>query len=663
MLRKSFVVLSIVLIFAFVLAACGTQATTEPEVETPTEEPAVKPSVAVQVLTTEIEYFEQLRQAYIKAAEAMGVDIETNDAQGDAQKQVNFIENAVTKKPSAIVLSLVDAATSKPAIEDAIKQGVPVIVQGQEEQDFPYATGNIGYSEETMGAFAGELVAACLKEKFPDVQEFNGVSCQWPDWPSTVRRDAAAIKAVEEGVAPAKVNWVLSQKCGTRDLGLQTVEAALQKVDDLHFVVGVNDGSSIGAVAAFESAGIDPTTRCIAGPNNDSEVRPYVADGRVYGTVDLNHQGLADGAMELVKKLANGETIPKMTYIDMIKVTQDNIGQWLAGQPETAETTEPMAGEKFVVGVSNSFVGSEWRAQMIKNMEEAAAELGVELVIESADTDVQGQIQQINNLVNRGVDAIIINPGDQKGLNAALEDAVAQGIVVIAVDQQIPAEGVVNVTIDQKEWAKISAKWLFEKLGGEGKCTLIEGFVGHPANEDRMDGVDEVLEEFPGIEVVGRDTGMWDPATAQKVAANFLASLPEIDCMWTQDGMAEGQLLALKAANPDPWPLVAGEARASFLRTWAQTLEENPDFETIGVVNPPGVGADGLRIAYEILNGGQVDSSKLTGPWGNSLYMPIPGVVTNENLQEWLAQIEGLPDSYTLDGLITQEDAKGYMQP
>jgi len=330
MLRKTFVFLSIVLIFAFVLAACRTKATTQPEATKPAEKAAVKPSVAVQVLTTEIEYFEQLRQAYIKAAGAKSIDIETSDAQGDPQKQVNFIENAVTKKPSAIVLSLVDAATSKPAIEDAIKQGVPVIVQGQEEQDFPYATGNIGYSEETMGKYAGELVAACLVEKFPDVKEYNGVSCQWPDWPSTVRRDAAAIKAVEEGVAPAKVNWVLSQKCGTRDLGLQTVEAALQKVDDLHFVVGVNDGSSIGAVAAYESAGIDPKTRCIAGPNNDSEVRPYVADGRVYGTVDLNHQGLADGVMDLVNKLAKGELIPKMTYIDMIKVTKDNISKWLA---------------------------------------------------------------------------------------------------------------------------------------------------------------------------------------------------------------------------------------------------------------------------------------------------------------------------------------------
>lgn len=664
MLRRTFVFLSVLLIFIFVLGACAPQATEAPAesaAEEQAEPEAKKASVAVQVLTTEIEYFEQLRQAYIKAAEAKGVDIETNDAQNDPQKQVNFIENAVTKKPTAIVLSLVDAATSKPAIEDAIKQGVPVIVQGQEDQDFPYATGNIGYNEETMGTYAGELVAACLKEKFPDVQEYNGVSCQWPDWPSTVRRDAAAMKAVEAGVAPATVNWVLQQKCGTRDWGLQTVEAALQKEPDLHFVVGVNDGSSIGAVAAYESAGIDPSTRCIAGPNNDSEVRPYVAEGKVYGTVDLNHQGLADGAMDLVNMLAKGESIPKMTYIDMVKVTKENIDKWLTEAPKAEEPAQPE--KKFVVGVSNSFVGSEWRAQMIQNMEAAAEELGIELVIESADTDVQGQIQQINNLVNRGVDAIIINPGDQKGLNAALEDAVAQGVVVIAVDQQIPAEGVINVTIDQKEWAKISAQWLFEKLGGEGDVTLIEGFVGHPANEDRMLGVDEVLKEFPGINVIGRDTGMWDPATAQKVAANFLASLPGIAGMWTQDGMAEGQLLALKAANPDPWPMVVGEARASFLRTWAKTLEENPDFETIGVVNPPGVGADGLRIAYEILTGGQVDPAKLTGPWGNSLYMPIPGVVTNENLQEWLAKIEGLPDSYTLDGLITQEEAKSYMQP
>jgi ribose transport system substrate-binding protein len=329
-------------------------------------------------------------------------------------------------------------------------------------------------------------------------------------------------------------------------------------------------------------------------------------------------------------------------------------------QPAATQAPAQPAGEKMLIGVSNSFVGSEWRAQMIKNMEEVAKELNIELVIESADTDVQGQIQQINNLVNRGVKAIIINPGDQKGLNAALEDAVAQGIVVIAVDQQIGAKGVYNVVIDQKEWAKTSMKWVADKMGGKGNLTLIEGFVGHPANEDRMAGVDEVLKDYPNIKVVGRDTGQWDPATAQKVAANFLASIPDINGMWTQDGMAEGQLLALKAANPATWPVVAGEARASFLRTWKKTIGEHPGFETIGVVNPPGVGADGLRIAYLLLQGKKLDTSKVTGPFGNSLYMPIPGAVTNENLDEWLGKIEGQPDSYTLDSMIDQAQAEGF---
>jgi ribose transport system substrate-binding protein len=331
-------------------------------------------------------------------------------------------------------------------------------------------------------------------------------------------------------------------------------------------------------------------------------------------------------------------------------------------EPEPAAPAAPAAPERLVIGVSNSFVGSEWRAQMIDNMQQVADELNIELIIESADTDIQGQIQQINNLMNRGVQAIIINPGDQQALNPTLEEAVDQGIVVIAVDQQISAQGVYNVVIDQKEWAMISAEWLFEQLGGEGDVTLIEGFVGHPANEDRMDGVDEVLSQYPNINVVGRDTGQWDPATAQRVAANFLASLPNIDGMWTQDGMAEGQLLAVRAANPNPWPQVVGEARASFLRTWRETLDQRPDFETVGVINPPGVGADGLRIAYLLLNGREVDESQLSGPFGNSLFVPIPGVVTNENLDEWLAQIEGLPGSYTLDGMITQEQAEGFMR-
>lgn len=341
----------------------------------------------------------------------------------------------------------------------------------------------------------------------------------------------------------------------------------------------------------------------------------------------------------------------------------------------------------FTVGISNSFVGSEWRTQMIQEIENVAAELSddpelgidIELVIESEDTDAAGQEQQIQNLVNRGVDAIIVNPGDAEALRLSLEDAAAAGVVVISVDQEIDGEGVVNVVIDQAEWARISARWLAEKLGGEGDIVLIEGFVGHPANTARMTGVEEVLAEYPGINVVGRESGMWDQATGQQVMSDFLASIPNIDGVWTQDGMASGVLQAIVTAAPEEFPLVTGEARASYVRLWESVLETNPDFTGIGVVNPPGIGASGLRVAVNLLLGNTIDEEQLAGPYGNTLYVPIPWVLLSEdfnyvnmdgeesllpaNFDEVLEEVAELPDSYTLDGILTAEEAAAYFVP
>jgi ribose transport system substrate-binding protein len=330
--------------------------------------------------------------------------------------------------------------------------------------------------------------------------------------------------------------------------------------------------------------------------------------------------------------------------------------------PKPTETAAPE--KKCLIGISNSFVGSEWRAQMITGMQLAADELGCTLIIESADTDVNGQIQQINNLINQGVTAIVINPGDVAGLKPTLEEAIASGIVVVAVDQEIDIPGGYNVAIDQKKWAMLSAEWLFgERLGGTGNVTLLEGFVGHPANEARMAGVDEVLAKYPNIKVVLRDTGMWDPATAQQKTSDFLASGQKIDGMWTQDGMAEGMLLAIKAANLEQWPQVAGEARASYLRLWKATIAERPDFVTVGVINPPAVGNGGVRAAYLLLKGRTPDPAKLSGPFGNTFYVPIPDIVTNDNLDSWLAKIEGKSDSYTLDAEVNQALIESYFLP
>ena len=332
----------------------------------------------------------------------------------------------------------------------------------------------------------------------------------------------------------------------------------------------------------------------------------------------------------------------------------------------TAAPAQPAEAKKFTIGVSNPFISSEYRTQMIQelidtNKEYMDAGITNELVIESADTDVAGQIQQLQNLMAKNVDAILVNPGDVSGLNATLQEALDKGIIVISVDQELDVPGVYNVGIDQKNWAKTSTKWLADKLGGKGDIVTIEGFPGHPANVARMDGVAEVLAGYPDIKVLATDTGKWDEATGQQVMSNFLAAYPNLTGYWTQDGMAIGALQAVMAANPAVWPQGVGEGRCQFLRLWQEALKMKPDFDSIAVANHPGVSPTGLRIAVNMLQGKQVDKTKLGGANGLSFVIPLAAIITKDNLEsEGMAMCEGKPDAYLLDNIMSDEEVQQY---
>ncbi len=184
----------------------------------------------------------------------------------------------------------------------------------------------------------------------------------------------------------------------------------------------------------------------------------------------------------------------------------------------------------------------------------------------------------------------------------------------------------------------------------------IEGFPGHPANVARMEGVAEVFAENPGINVLATDTGKWDEATGQQVMSNFLASYPNLDGYWTQDGMAIGALQAVMAANPAKWPQGVGEGRCQYLKLWQEAKELNPDFDSIAVANHPGVSPTGLRIAVNMLQGKKLNESKLGGANGLSFVLPVAAVITSENLDEGLAMCDGKPDAYLLDDILTDEE-------
>lgn len=314
----------------------------------------------------------------------------------------------------------------------------------------------------------------------------------------------------------------------------------------------------------------------------------------------------------------------------------------------------------FTIGISNGFVGSEYRTQMIADIEDAASEYQDEgtlddLVLENADTDVNGQIQQVRNLINAGVDAIIVDPNSGSALDQVFQEATDQGILVFAIDQAVTAESVINVGIDQEEWAATSAEWLAEQVGEGGQIVAVNGISGHPANEARYSAAQAVFEEA-GVEVLTTADGGWDQATGQQQMGNLLATYPEIDGVWTQDGMALGVLQAVIAADRVDEIVVTGEARNGFLQLWN---EQSDDFESIGVTNPPGTGATALHIAMAMLQGAEIDESQLVD--GNTLVLELEEPVTNENLDDVWAETEAEGESYVLDSILSADDVQQFL--
>ena len=323
------------------------------------------------------------------------------------------------------------------------------------------------------------------------------------------------------------------------------------------------------------------------------------------------------------------------------------------------------SSNKFTVGVSNGFVDSEWRTQMIADLQATNAEymregLTNNLIIQSADVDAQGQIQQIRNLINRGVNAIIIDPNSPAALNPVIKEATDAGIVVVSVDQEVSAPTAINVVIDQTEWARISMRWLAQQLHGQGNIVVINGIAGAPANEARYNGVKQILSQYPGIKVLNVVNANWDEATGQQKMAALLASQPNIDGVWSQDGMAQGALQAIITANPSHWPVMVGEARAGYLQLWQQVKATRPNFTSFGVVNPPGAGASGLRVAINLLMKKHLRPDVLQGAANNTIYVPIPGEVNEDNFADQYSLVKNLPASYTLDGSITRQQADAY---
>lgn len=308
-----------------------------------------------------------------------------------------------------------------------------------------------------------------------------------------------------------------------------------------------------------------------------------------------------------------------------------------------AATEAPAAEGGFVIGVSNTLVGNGWREQMICAIkaEATASRLVDQVVVVNRNGGPTEQIADIEGLISQGVDAIIINPTDREGLNAVIEAAIAQGIVVVAVDQAVTAEGAYVVTNDQTAYAQVGAEWLFEKLGGKGAVAEMRGIDGVPADTDRHNGFLAALEKYPDIEVVAEVFTGWDPSTAAQQALDLITT-KEIAGIWTS-GTDYTTVEQFQAADK-PFVPIVGADNNGFVGQLIDLADEG--LVGAAVTNPPAIGAVGLSIALDALTGKNPEQTTLLTPQVystddpaglESLYAPDqqPGWSTYVNIEPY----------------------------
>src|SRR5699024_1225431 len=310
---------------------------------------------------------------------------------------------------------------------------------------------------------------------------------------------------------------------------------------------------------------------------------------------------------------------------------------------------------------SNGWVGSEWRTQMVDEAIAAAekwADEGVEVntIVQSANVDVQGQIAQVRNFMNRGVDAIIIDPNSPTAFDPVFAQAAARGILVISTDAEVSSQDALYVGIDQSEWAAQAARWLAKTLDGKGKIVAINGVAGHPANQMRVAGYHAVFENYPDIEILAEVNADWNQAKGQQAMQNLLATYPDIDGVFVQDGMAAGAWQAIENAGKLHDIAATGEIRVDFLKEWV-----NKDLNSAASVNPPGVMASALNVAVLKLLGNEFKDGIFEGKYGNAIYLPIP-FIDNDNVKEVYASVKDKPGYYSVTDVLSIDEAKQFFK-
>lgn len=294
------------------------------------------------------------------------------------------------------------------------------------------------------------------------------------------------------------------------------------------------------------------------------------------------------------------------------ETTTDNGKETTLKESETTQGTEANTGSKKVANIVAEY--NEWNQLFFDEMDKKAKEYGWTVETFDAAQDVNQQINMVNSAVAQKYDFIAIQPVDNAALNPSLEKAAAAGILVINYYGQGEtdplADKIYQIIFGQKESGILQANTYIELAGEENKVALIGGLTGADNARLRSEGMREVFEKYPGIEIVQETFCDWDRQKAMAAAEDIITSNPDLDAFIVQDdGMAWGVYEAIESAGAADRIKVASQG---FYESSIPAIKEDKFMFTISY--PPAAFArQGMELFKDAVDGKNPDRIQIIG--------------------------------------------------
>ena len=204
------------------------------------------------------------------------------------------------------------------------------------------------------------------------------------------------------------------------------------------------------------------------------------------------------------------------------------------------------------IGMTFQEMNNPYFVTMQKALNDAAASMGATVVVTDAHHDVSKQVSDVEDMLQKKIDILLVNPTDSTGIQSAVTSAKKAGVVVVAVDAN--ANGPVDSFVGSKNFdaGQMACEYLAKSIGGSGgEVAILDGIPVVPILE-RVRGCKAALAKAPGVKLVDTQNGKQERATALSVTENMIQAHPNLKGVFSvNDGGAMGALSAIESSGKD----------------------------------------------------------------------------------------------------------------